>query len=234
MYVVFLIFFFFELTIQNIYLLQLLREKVNRIKSIIFSCRVIPLIYYLSRILGDLIFNSVLYGVIYGALKIGARNLITQYNMETDFNDLWGLLFIWKLRYILIGYVLSHFIYGSIEQVLKYYMYIYVMINGGFVVLAVYYPQLPFDYVFDSGSIWRFSFNKEFDLRWSKEIGALGVNFVLALLISAMIDNYRLNRNFWNQKKGRKEMKAKESKDEINSLNQSFFSESKLMFYLIN
>jgi hypothetical protein len=186
---------------------------------------VIPLIYYLSRILGDIIFTGVLYAIIYGALRIGATNLIAQYNMETDFNNLWGLLFVWKLRYILIGYILSHFIYGSIEQVLKYYMYIYVMINGGFVVLAVYYPKLPFDYIFDSGSIWQYTFNKEFSLQWSKEIGALIVNFVLALLISTMIDNFRLNRNFWNQKKGRKEMKTKEIKNRTSSLNQSFFSE---------
>jgi hypothetical protein len=227
MYVAFLIFYFFELTIQNIYLLQLLREKVKRIKSVIFSCRVIPLIYYLSRILGDLIFTSFLYGIIYGALRLGAVNLIDKFNMENEFLNLWGLLFIWKMRYILIGYVLSHFIYGSIEQILKYYVYIYVMINGGFVVVAIYYPNIPFDYIFDSGSIWLYTFQKEFVLSWKKEIGALVVNFMLALMISTMIDTFKLNRNFWHQKKGRKEMKAKEMDSQDNSLNQSFFSDRK-------
>lgn len=230
-YVAFLVIFFFEVTILNIYLLRLLQEKVDKIKSIIFSCRVLPVVYYLSRILGDLIFTGVLYAIIYGALRIGANTLIAQHSMEAEFNNLWGLLLIWKTRYILISYLLSHFITGSVQQVLKYYMYIYALINGGFVVLAVYYPRLPFDYVFDSGSIWLYTFKSQHVVDWRREVGGVLVNFALALGVSSLLDSFRLNRNFWNQKKARKEMRAREQATQsAPSLNHSFSSDKNISF----
>lgn len=231
MYIVFLILFLFELTIQNVYLLQLLREKVKRIKSIIFSCKVTPLVYYLSRLLGDIIFNATLYAIIYWALLFGAKNLIREFDMQTQYLSLWGLLFIWKLRYIFISYLLSHFITGSIDQVLKYYMYIYALINGGFVALAIYYPRLPFDYVFDAGTIWLYTFQTDYKIDWTKEIASVFVNMGLALFVSTLLDNYRLNRNFWKQSKGRKQMGAKiQPQSKKQSLNYSFQSDSSSSF----
>lgn len=230
--------FFFEISILNIYLLTLLREKINKIKSIIFSSRVIPFTYYLSRALGDIIFTSFLYAIIYGVLRIGAQNLIEKYQISDVFTNLWGLLFIWKLRYIFISYNISHLITGNIDQVLKYYFYIYSLVNGGFVVIAIYYPKIPFDYVFDSGSIWLYSFDSEHQINWVKEIASVIINFILAVGGSTLIDNYRLNRNFWKQKEGMRTMKAKQEEiSKRNTLDMSFQSESKeycnLLYFII-
>jgi hypothetical protein len=56
---------------------------------------------------------------------------------------------------------------------------------------------------------------------------------VLALLVSSLFDNYKLNRNFWKQKKGRTEMKARDCPiDNSTSFDTSFQSDSK--YYTTN
>lgn len=191
----------FELTILNIFLSTLLHEKVKKIKTTIYSSKVTPFTYYLSHLLGDIIFNICLYFVFYWALYFGAKKLISQYAMLNEFQGCFFILLNWKLRYVFIGYLISHFINGYVDKILKYYLFIYSIVNGGFLILNTFYPKLPLKYIFDCGDIWQYTFNSDYTLKYWEQIIALFVNFILALLISTIVDNYYLNRNFLNQKK---------------------------------
>lgn len=208
-------------------MLTLLKEKVNKIKSTIYSSRVSPLTYYTSRVLGDIIFNCVLYSMIYGSLYLGAQKLIHQYDMFKEFNGCFFILLSWKIRYVLISYLISHFIWGSIDLILKYYLFIYSIINGGFAVLSAFYPNLPFKYVFDCGDIWINTFNPDYVLDYWELVLAIFVNFVLAIFVSMLIDNFQLNRNYRKQAKARKEFKIVKSNYKRDVLDQSLDNSSK-------
>ena len=204
MRIAFTVLLYFELAIVNVSLLRLLREKIDKIKSLVFSSRVTPLVYYSSRALGDALFNAILYAIFYGVLSIGARDLINRYDQGAQFNNLWLLLFIWKLRYVFIGYLVSHLITGCVDQIMRFYLYIYAALNAPFIVISVFYPGAPFDYFFDCGSIVRYSFQPSYRLDFGKEVIALLLNLSAALLVSTLIDNYRLGRNFNNQSRARR------------------------------
>lgn len=201
LHVAFFLIYFFELTIMNIFILGLLKEKINKIKTMIYSNRVSPLCYYLSRLLGDIIFNLALYAIIYMALYFGAHPILKKYQLYSDFNDCFSILLVWKLRYVFISYLISHFFYNNIERVLKFYLFIYSIINAGFVVLHFYYPSIPFDLVFDAGDIWGYVFNPDYTVdKWRLGIGLL-IDFLLALSVSTILDNYFLSRNYGGQRK---------------------------------
>lgn len=197
----FFIVYFFELSIMNIFLLGLLKEKVNKIKTVIYSNRASPFVYYLSRLLGDVFFNLVLYSVIYLALYLGAYKILVKYEMFSDFNDCFSILLVWKLRYVFIGYLISHLFYSSIERILKFYLFIYSLINSGAIILHFYFPNVPIDLVFDSGDIWGYVFYPDYQVKKWRLLTGLLVDFVLALVCSTVLDNFFLSRNYRGQKK---------------------------------
>lgn len=196
MRIAFLILLYFELLIQNFYLFELLKEKLSKMKNIMYSTRVSPLVYYTSRLLGDVLTTTLLYLFIYAVLYIGASNLIQKYDQGGHYNTLWLLLFVWKLRYIMMSYILSHLITGCVDTIMKFYMYIHLLVNGPFVIVQLKYPALPFGYFFDSMALIPYSFQSDFTGYFRQELVGLLLNFVVAVCVSTLIDNWKLSRNF--------------------------------------
>ena len=120
----FLFIVLFEISMHSFSAYNLVYDRVNDIKTMIYVNKVTPLQYYLGKFSADMVLQFITYSFLFIAFLKSLNEELTISNFAFMFYLLFFKLVMWRVSFVAFSYILAR-IFNNLKNVLKYFSLVY-------------------------------------------------------------------------------------------------------------